>query len=300
MDARYLVRDRGARDERRAPTTAPVRRPLTRAADSEARPLRFSAAATSAAGPRPDNQDSGLASPRLLAVADGVGGNVGGATASAMAVRSMLEDLPSDRWETPETLAEVVRSANRRVGSLAIEVPVLDGMATTVTAVSLSDEGRLTVAHIGDTRAYLARGGQLTALTRDHSVVQAMVDAGSLTAEQATTHPWRSMLLAALHGREQDAAHLEVSALRALPGDRLLLCSDGLWSVRSWQEIQRTLDDEPTPFEAAGRLLDLALMAPTRDNVTVVVADVTAGAAPARPTVVGAAAAPDISRRIAS
>jgi len=255
--------------------------------------VAFAAAARSATGLRPDNQDSGLTAATLLAVADGVGGHVGGATASALAVRS-LADARSEADGDPRILVgQLAAEANGRLSDICAELPVLSGMATTLTAVALSGDGRLGIAHIGDSRAYLLRGVQLVSLTYDHSVVQSLVDAGSLTAEQARSHPWRAVLLAALHGREDDLAAVEITAFRALPGDRLLLCSDGLWGVLPRQSIRRCLVVAGDVKSAADGLLDAALAAPAPDNVTVVVADVTEQGAAVAPAVVGAAAGSD-------
>jgi PPM family protein phosphatase len=257
--------------------------------------LVFSAAAVSLTGPRVDNQDSGLAGPELLAVADGVGGKVGGAAASALVVTSLVEQLPLSWDGDPEALLRrAVVTANRRLGDVCSEVPVLAGMATTLTSVGLSVGGHVVVAHVGDSRAYLLRGGQLVALTRDHSVVQAMLDAASISAEQARDHPLRSLLLAALRGREDDTEGAEVLSVQVGPGDRLLLCSDGLWGVSSADHIRRVLVEEVDASAAALRLSRNALAAPATDNITVVVGDVTlpADGIPGV-TVVGAAAAPD-------
>lgn len=256
--------------------------------------LVFCATARSVQGPRSGNQDSGLASSRLVAVADGVGGNVAGRTASALAITSLAEAGPSSPEHDPaRQLARTVTAANRRLGEACEELPVLAGMATTLTAAALSGNGHLAVAHIGDSRAYLLRGGQLTALTRDHSVVQAMLEAGSISAEQAQAHPWRSVLLAALRGRDGDLEGLEIATLRVLPGDRLLLCSDGLWAVTRWERIRQILLEGDKPSAAASRLLQVALIAPTMDDVTVIVADVVAttptATTPTATTVVGAA-----------
>lgn len=235
-----------------------------------------------------------MASPELLAVADGVGGNVGGAVASALAITSLVEQLPLS-WEgdMEARLRRVVTTANRRLGDLCSEVPVLAGMATTLTAMALSGDGRLVVAHVGDSRAYLLRGGQLVALTKDHSVVQAMLDAGSISAEQAREHPWRSVLLAALHGREDDTVDVETSTMRALPGDRVLLCSDGLWGDTSAGRIRQALTRGSDATAAALRLMQRGQMAPARDNITVIVADVTTAETTEGPAmVVGAASEP--------
>lgn len=254
--------------------------------------LSFSGAAVSSRGPRPENQDSGLASPELLAVADGVGGNVGGATASALVITSLVEQRPLPWDGDPEALLRrTVTTANGRLGEASYESPGLAGMATTLTAVALSGDGRLVVAHVGDSRAYLLRDGRLVALTRDHTIVQALLDAGSISPEQAREHPWRSLLLAALHGCADDTGKVETSFVRALPGDRVLLCSDGLWGVTSAELMHRTLAQEVDAPAAAFRLLQGAQRAPARDDVTVIVADIAPEVAADGPTtVVGAAA----------
>jgi PPM family protein phosphatase len=133
------------------------------------------------------------------------------------------------------------------------------------------------LAHVGDSRAYLLRRGELIRLTTDHTLVQALLDSGAITPEQARAHPLRSVVLAALHGRPEDLAGLAVSALPVQPGDRLLLCSDGLSGVVPAATLQRVLRAERRPAAAASRLLMAALAAGTRDDVTAVVADVTPG-----------------------
>ncbi|GAA3164150.1 hypothetical protein GCM10010531_15410 [Blastococcus jejuensis] len=254
--------------------------------------LFLSAAARSVAGPRPDNQDSGLTSATLLAVADGVGGHVGGATASALVVRSLADGrLTRVDGDPTVALERMVAAANQRMGDVCAEMPGLTGMATTLTAAVLSGDGRLGIAHIGDSRAYLLRRGRLVTLTRDHSVVQAMIDAGSLTADQAWTHPWRAVLLAALHGRDDDLAAVEFAAFRVVPGDRLLLCSDGLWGPLPEEPIRAGLVTAADPTSAARMLADAAVAARATDNVTVIVADVCDRMTMTAISVVGAAAA---------
>jgi PPM family protein phosphatase len=165
-------------------------------------------------------------------------------------------------------------------------------MATTLTAVATTGDGGLAVAHIGDSRAYLLRDGALVQLTRDHTWVQALVDAGTITPEQSLTHPLRSVLLAVLHGEEDDASKVEVTTLRARPGDRLIVCSDGLPGALTTEQMRRIAAAAADPAAAAARLLRAALDAPAQDNVTVAVADVSATPpSPAKPpTTVGAAA----------
>jgi protein phosphatase len=231
--------------------------------------LRLDAAVVSIAGPRAENQDAASTGARLLAVADGVGGNVGGALAAALAVQSLAADEPSAH----DDLAAAVAAANTRVAEAVAADSRLSGMATTLTAVALT-ASELTVAHIGDSRAYLFRNGQLQQLTHDQTLVQSLVDAGVIDAERARTHPLRSVVLGALHGRDGDLAQLAVSRHGVRPGDRILLCTDGLSGVVGAEVLARVLADEPAPEAAATRLVRDALAAGTRDNVTAVVADV--------------------------
>ncbi len=252
--------------------------------------LSFVTAARSHTGPRPDNQDSGLAAPSLIAVADGVGGNVGGAVASSLVVswlaplgRGTLADEPDGG------LAQVVSGANERIRSAVGRRPRLEGMATTMSAIGVvGDHGVL--AHIGDSRAYRYRAPELVQLTKDHTLVQALIDAGSITEEEALVHPQRSAVYAALHGGTDDVEGLEVHWVDVVPGDRLLVCSDGLSGALGPQAIAEHLALAENPDQAAATLLGAALAAPASDNVTVVVADVVAGAvSPARHRAVGAA-----------
>lgn len=236
--------------------------------------FRLEAACLSVTGPRPDNQDAVFAGPTLLVVADGVGGNVGGALASALAVDTVRDSVPDGVTASPEAcLRQAVEAANVRLGQTAAAGPGLAGMATTLTAVALSG-GRLAVAHVGDTRAYLVRDGRLRRLTRDQTVVQSLVDAGVVDLEQARTHPLRSVLIGALHGADGDTVHLETSTVDARPGDRLLVCSDGLSGVVEPELLERILVEEAGPAAAAQRLVRAALAAGTHDNVTAAVADV--------------------------
>jgi protein phosphatase len=236
--------------------------------------LVMDAAVVSIKGPRPDNQDAGFAGAHLLAVADGVGGNVGGSVASSAAVDGLAAAAPGN----PRA---AVGAASDRIAAALAATPELSGMATTLTAAELVGD-RLVVAHIGDSRAYLLRDGRLEQLTTDQTVVQSLVDAGVIGAEQARTHPLRSIVFGALHGAEHDLTHLIVTAHPARPGDRLLICSDGLSGVVEPAELSRVLTEERRPSDAAARLVRGALAAGTQDNVTAVVGDVVR-TAPARP-----------------
>jgi PPM family protein phosphatase len=247
--------------------------------------LRLEPALVSIAGPRPDNQDAGTAGPSLIAVADGVGGNVGGAIASTVVVEAVRTAMQDASGPSNDRLSRAVESANEQLGRAVAADPGLAGMATTLTAVAL-EQGSLTIAHVGDTRAYVLRNGRLCRLTRDQTVVQSLVDAGLVDEADLGTHPMRSVLLGALHGRADDAQHLDVTTVPVFAGDRILVCSDGLTGVVGPDLIERVLREEARPEEAAARLVKDALAAATHDNVTVVVADVAcSGAFFARPPI---------------
>jgi protein phosphatase len=143
-------------------------------------------------------------------------------------------------------------------------------MATTLSAVVTPGDGTITVVHIGDSRAYLWRAGQLHRLTRDHTLVQELVDDGQISPAEAMVHPMRSLLIAALAGRPDDLDSLEVSRFAVEPGDRLLVCSDGLTGVVPDETLARLLGGAPGA-EVAMLLQDAALAAPASDNVTAVV-----------------------------
>lgn len=221
---------------------------------------------------REGNEDSGYASPRLLVVADGMGGAAAGEVASSVAVAA-LAGLDED--EPTGDLLEVLREALRRIeGQLAglVEAePRLRGMGTTLTAV-LGAGSRLALIHVGDSRAYLLREGKLERITRDHTLVQSLIDAGRLTEHEATTHPQRNVLTRVLDGTHPTEADLSIREVR--PGDRILLCSDGLSGVVSWDTLGAVLLANENPEDAVDELVDLALRGGGPDNITCVVADV--------------------------
>jgi len=201
--------------------------------------------------------------PQLLVVADGMGGHVGGEIAASVAIEAALE--------SEGTLEERVRQANRAIVEEVEEKPELTGMGTTMTMAEVGTDRRLRLAHVGDSRAYLLRSGVLVQLTTDHTLVAEYVAQGRLRADQASSHPQRSLLTRAL-GLE---THLlvDTAEFQLKEGDRLLLCSDGLNSMLSDREITDLLDGDSTE-EAAWRLVEAANLAGGHDNVTVVVADV--------------------------
>jgi serine/threonine protein phosphatase PrpC len=231
--------------------------------------LRCAAACDTGAG-RDSNQDAAYASDRLLAVADGTRGP-GGAAASAAAIDALkpLELTDAPTVELLTMLATAVGRANRTVRASATEE---DQPATTLTAM-LRRGSQLALVHIGDTRVYLLRGGELSQLTQDHTWVQSQVDQGKLGRDEAAAHPHRAMLVRALGGGPEVEADL---ALRtALPGDRYLLCSDGLSAVIDREALHDALSAAEDPEHTVGRLIDLAYAAGAPDNIACVVADLT-------------------------
>lgn len=256
--------------------------------------VTFSYAARSDVGMvRKDNQDSGYAGPRLLVVTDGMGGHAGGDIASSTVI-SEIVDLDSDAvsaGEAPKRLADALASANSEIARIIETDPDLEGMGTTVTAIMRS-RNKLFLAHIGDSRAYLARDGSLSQITRDHSFVQTLIDEGRITEEEASTHPQRSVVTRVLTGTDGDEP--DIGAREAQAGDRYLLCSDGLSGFVATDTIEEIVTSGRTPAETADELVALALKAGAPDNVTVVVADVidgqASGSSSTQPQIVGSAA----------
>jgi len=236
---------------------------------------------------REGNEDSVYAGPRLLAVADGMGGMAAGEVASNIVVGALApldEDVSSN--DLVDALRGAISQANQQLRDAVESNPALEGMGTTLTAMMFSGN-RLALVHVGDSRAYVMREGELTQITRDDTYVQMLVDEGRITADEATTHPQRSLLTRALDGRDVDP---DFSVREARPGDRYLLCSDGLSGVVSPETIAEALL-LPDPREAADRLISLALRGGGPDNITCIVADIVdVGLGNASPVVGGAAA----------
>jgi PPM family protein phosphatase len=219
---------------------------------------------------RTNNEDSVYAGPRLLALADGMGGHAAGEVASNVVINSLAhldEDRPVD--DLISTLRDATQHANESLRDLVVQDPNLDGMGTTLTALLFAGS-RVGLVHVGDSRAYLVRGGQLNQITHDDTFVQALIDDGRLTEEEASSHPQRSLILHALNGADVEP---DLSIREARIGDRYLLCSDGLSDVVSPETILEALR-LPDPHEAADRLVELALRAGGPDNITCIVADV--------------------------
>ncbi|MFH5231507.1 PP2C family protein-serine/threonine phosphatase [Antrihabitans spumae] len=219
---------------------------------------------------RSNNEDSVYAGARLLALADGMGGHAAGEVASQLMIAALAhldDDEPGN--DLLGKLDSATREGNASIADQVDAEPELDGMGTTLTAILFAGT-KLGLVHIGDSRAYLLRDDELSQITRDDTFVQSLVDEGRITAEQAHTHPQRSLIMRALTGNEIDPT-LTVREARA--GDRYLLCSDGLSDVVSDETIQDTMR-VGSQDECADRLIELALRSGGPDNVTVVVADV--------------------------
>jgi PPM family protein phosphatase len=219
---------------------------------------------------RSNNEDSVYAGPRLLAIADGMGGHAAGEVASKIVI-SALEGLDEDRpvADLLGALRDAVLEANRRIAEAVRSSKELEGMGTTLTALRFAG-GQVGLVHVGDSRGYVMRGDQLAQITHDDTYVQYLVDSGKLTPDQAKEHPRKSVILRALLGTEVEP---DVSIREARAGDRYLLCTDGLSDVVTAETILETLRI-PDAQESADRLVELALRGGGPDNVTVIVADV--------------------------
>ncbi|MDO5494784.1 MAG: Stp1/IreP family PP2C-type Ser/Thr phosphatase [bacterium] len=246
---------------------------------------------------RSNNQDSGYAGPHLLVLADGMGGPAGGDIASSVAVAHLAPldgDVPPADNLLP-LLRDAIESAHDELMDRSQQDSDLAGLGTTAIAI-LRSGNKLGMVHIGDSRAYLLRAERLTQVTQDHTYVQHLVDTGRITAEEAEVHPNRNMILRAL-GDTAGEVTLDESVREARPGDRWLLCSDGLSGMVAAETIEKTMNREKDPAECADKLVDLALRSGGTDNVTVIVCDVVAtGSVPSDsslstvPQIVGAAA----------
>ena len=226
-----------------------------------------SSARTDTGRKRRRNEDALVCEPPLFAIADGMGGAKAGEVASRLAAETLREqefgDLPA-----PEQTVELIREANRRVFAYSSENASARGMGTTMT-VALVEENKVTIGHVGDSRAYLLRDEQLTQLTQDHSLVADLVRSGRLSAEEAESHPRRSVITRAL-GTDSEV-EVDVFSLQGQDRDIYLLCSDGLTSMVSDDEIASLLSASRDDLDEAGKkLVDAANQAGGEDNISVV------------------------------
>ncbi|MET0452398.1 MAG: PP2C family serine/threonine-protein phosphatase [Mycobacterium sp.] len=219
---------------------------------------------------RANNEDSVYAGARLLALADGMGGHAAGEVASQLVIAALAHlDDDEPGGDLLSQLNSAVHQGNSAIAAHVEADPELEGMGTTLTAILFAGN-RLGLVHIGDSRGYLLRDGELTQITKDDTFVQTLVDEGRITAEEAHSHPQRSLIMRALTGHEVEPT---LTVREAHAGDRYLLCSDGLSDPVSHDTILDALQI-PDVVESADRLIEMALRGGGPDNVTVVVADV--------------------------
>jgi len=223
---------------------------------------------------REGNEDSFLARTPLFALADGMGGHVGGEVASRIAIGIIEEEPFSALDGDDDSLKQLVRRANQAIHERAGADRALEGMGTTCTLLML-DGYQAHLAHVGDSRAYLLRDGHLEQVTQDHTLVQRMVQEGRLSPEEAVNHPHGNIITRVL-GVEPDV-EVDIVVRDLQDDDRILLCSDGLTDMITPEDIKRILVDEPEPQEAADHLVDAANEAGGQDNITAMVIRVTEG-----------------------
>ena len=243
---------------------------------------------------RANNQDSGYAGAQLFVVADGMGGHAGGDVASAIAIKRIIEtdqSYPSAQ-DAEFALQSALMAANSLLAETVFDHQELTGMGTTVSAL-LRVGSELALAHIGDSRIYLLRDGELSQITADHTFVQRLVDSGRITAEEAAVHPRRSVLMRVL-GDVDAAPEIDTTVMATLAGDRWMLCSDGLSSYVSDDKILSAMQSVADPDNTAKRLIGLSLDNGAPDNVTVVIVDVdeSPDSSAETATLVGSAAVP--------
>ncbi len=222
---------------------------------------------------RASNQDSGYNGVNLFFVADGMGGHAGGDIASALVTHKVAQ--VDAIYDSPESAGDAMKQAmlqaNRKLSETVEQHGELAGMGTTFSGLAVVGS-KVAIAHIGDSRIYLARGGQVKQITKDHTFVQRLVDTGRITPEEALVHPRRSVLMRVL-GDVEDAPDIDVMTMPAKPGDRWLICSDGLSGVVPEDVMHRILTENGSPDDACELLVYEALEHGAPDNVTVVLVD---------------------------
>jgi len=229
------------------------------------------AALTDVGTVRTNNEDSALASSELLALADGMGGHAAGEVASAVVMHSLSRLLAPGAEITVDAVTEAARTARGALRGMSQADHEMEGMGTTLVGLGVGPEG-IVLTHVGDSRIYRVRDGVVAQITTDHTHVQRLVDSGRLDPAEVRNHPYRSVILRSIDDTSDDLPDVSVTdAIRA--GDRVLLCSDGLSDYVTHESLATSLVDG-SPLDAARSLLRGALRAGTRDNVTVIVADV--------------------------
>src|SRR4051794_9704318 len=244
---------------------------------------------------RADNQDSAYAAPHLVALADGMGGMAAGDLASRLVIGAVAaaDDGPPQTGDPADVVVDWLRAAagegNRLIGLEVAANPALRGMGTTLTAMMIVAD-KIGMVHVGDSRAYRIREGELHQITKDDTYVQVLVDEGCITPEEATTHPQRSAVTRALQGQPVQPRY---TVRPAIPGDRYLLCSDGVSDFLSLETLEALLGMDADPQVSADRIAVTALEAGATDNAPAIVAATVPDAGEPvaiRPTIVGAAA----------
>jgi len=239
---------------------------------------------------REGNEDSGFVSQRILAVADGMGGYVGGEIASKTVIQKLADVTPVlvnseiDNESREDILRSSILDMDAAIASIGAERPELIGMGTTLTSIALFNN-HILLLHIGDSRAYRIRGKKIEQISHDHTVVQELVDQGRLTLDEVAEHPQRSFLTQALMGKEN--LNPVLIAYPVLPGDKYLLCSDGLTAVVDEGKIVSALQSDLQ--SAVNSLVDLTYKNGAPDNVTVIVAEIGETVSAITPTMFGAA-----------
>ncbi len=249
--------------------------------ETSTRWLRLTAAGSSQQGTsRENNEDSIHISPsvELLIVADGVGGQRAGELASSTAIREIIAE--TSRWPvdgTENQFRQLIDEALHRASRVICELIEIDdefwGAGTTMTLAFRLDD-HLFIANVGDSRAYRLRNGELEQLTVDDSWVEVLIRAGSITREQAKTHPQKNVILTSLGGREFEEQKVEVGVMSLRPGDRFLISSDGLHDSLDSEELKAMLECDAPVEEVASQLADRAVQAGSSDDISVVVLDV--------------------------
>ncbi|MDH6423481.1 PP2C family protein-serine/threonine phosphatase [Aurantimicrobium minutum] len=253
---------------------------------------KHSAAASNVGMVRASNQDAGYAGTYLSVVADGMGGHAGGDVASHLVIRHLLQldKEYSSVVDAQQELLAALLQANDMLSDVVYEHPELAGLGTTVSAM-LRVGRQVVIAHIGDSRIYLLREGNLSQVTVDHTFVQRLIDSGRITEEEAHDHPRRSVLMRVL-GDVDASPEIDTVVLDVAEGDRWMLCSDGLTGVVYSDRLKPFLMEAETADDAADTLVQASLTGGAPDNVTVVVVDITADDPEKIAELVGSAAGP--------
>ena len=252
------------------------------------RPLHLRLGARSEVGPRRrNNQDSGYAGDRAALIADGVGGAPAGDLASATIVRTLPAQLPASGECTPARLREAVAITNAALRNLTDDDPDLQGMATTLTGLVLG-VGHGFVVHVGDSRGYRLRDGQLEQVTTDQSWVQLLVEQQMISLDEARTHPMRNLLMHSLSGALRDPEGVHIIPVDLGPGDRWVLATDGLSDYLPADVLATLVASTAQPQDLAEVLVDACYQS-SRDNISVVIADVAVGPATGAGRYIGAA-----------